>query len=375
MKFSILQENLNKGLNIINRFIVSKSQLPILNNVLIKTDQGRIKLSATNLEIGINLWLGGKIEEEGEVCIPAKILTEYISSLPPQKINLSTNKNILNINSDSYQANFISLPTSEFPIIPTLNKKPKIILTTKELSLAIPQVAFASSQDESRPVLTGVLIQIKKDSLTLAATDGYRLSIKKIKDLKGLEKITEKQKELLIPARALIEVEKIINEDDGKSQLGLTITPENNQVIFSTPEAEIISRLIEGKLPDFRKIIPEKNSTKTIIETESLFQAIRAAAIFARESANIVKFDIKDSKIEIRANSPQIGENKIQLNIKQEGEGGKIAFNYRYLLDFLNTVNSELVTFEMNDSLSPGVFKPTNDSSYLHIIMPIRIQE
>jgi len=374
MKVSILQENLSKGLNIVNRFILPRAQLPILNNFLIKTEQGRLKLSATNLETGINLWLGAKVEKEGEICVPAKNLTEYISLIPPQKINLEVEKNFLKITSESYQANFISLAASEFPLIPTLKKKPEISLNNKDLALAISQVAFAAAQDEGRPALTGVLFKIKKDKLILAATDGFRLSVKEISGLKSGEE-SKLQKELIIPARALIEVGKIISEAGEENNLGLTITPESNQIIFSTPEVEIISRLIEGKFPDFEKIIPEKSKTQVMIETEGLLQAVRAASIFAREAANIINFEIKGPKLEVSSNNPQLGENKVTLEVKTEGEGGKIAFNSRYLLDFLNSVKSDLVSFEMTTSLNPGIFKPANDKSYLHIIMPIRIQE
>jgi len=374
MKVSILQENLTKGLNIVNRFILPRAQLPILNNVLIKTEQGRLKLSATNLETGINLWLGVKIEKEGEICVPAKNLTEYISLIPPQKIDLEVEKNLLKITSETYQANFITLSASEFPVIPTLKKKPEISLINKDLALAISQVAFAAAQDEGRPVLTGILFKVKKEKLILVATDGFRLSIKEISGLKSGEE-SKLQKDLIIPARALIEVGKMMTEGGEQNNLGLTITPENNQIIFSTPEVEIISRLIEGKFPDFEKIVPQKSQIQIIIETEALLQAVRAASIFAREASNIIKFEIKGLKLEVSSNNPQMGENKITLEVKNEGEGGKIAFNSRYLLDFLNSVKSDLVSFEMTTSLNPGIFKPANDKSYLHVIMPIRIQE
>ena len=193
MKISILQENLNKGLNTISRFITSKTQLPILNNVLVKTDQGRLKLSATNLETGINYWLGAKVEKEGEICLPAKVLTEYISSLPPQKINLEVKGNLLAISCEGYQASFLTSPVVEFPLIPSLEKKPEVVLGIKDLTSTINQVTFAASQDEGRPVLTGVLLRIKKESLFLVATDGYRLSVKEIKNLKGMEKILKEK--------------------------------------------------------------------------------------------------------------------------------------------------------------------------------------
>lgn len=375
MKISILQENLSKGLNTISRFITTKAQLPILSNVLLKTDQGRLKLSATNLETGINFWLGAKIEKEGEVCLPAKVLTEYVSSLPLQKVDLELKENLLKVNCEGYQASFLTSPTVEFPVIPSLEKKPEAVFNMKDLSSAISQVTFAATQDEGRPVLTGVLFRIKKESLFLAATDGYRLSVKEIKGLKDMAKLLKENEELLIPARALIEVGKILNEGEEKNELGLTITPKSNQVIFSTPEVEIISRLIEGKFPDFEKIIPTKGKTSLTIEGESLLGAVRTASIFAREAANIIKLEVKGEKLIISSRSPQLGENKIELEVKVEGEGGSIAFNSRYLMDFLNSVKANLISFQMNDDLSPGVFSPVEDKSFLHIIMPIRLQE
>ncbi len=375
MNVSILQENLAKGLSVVSRFVTSKTQLPILNNILIKTDQGRLKLSSTNLETGINFWLGAKVEKEGETCLPAKILTEYVSSLPPQKVNFELIDNSLKVDCEDYQASFLTLPTAEFPLIPSLGKKPGVLLKIKDLPLLINQVTLAASQDEGRPALTGVLLRIKKGSLFLVATDGYRLSVKEIKQLDNIEKLAKFQEELLVPAKALMEVGKILAEGEKSPELGLTITPKNNQIIFSTPEVEIISRLIEGKFPDFEKIIPNKGKTQLTIETESLLQAVRTASIFAREAANIIKFKIKNNKLEIKSNNPQLGENKIILEVKSEGDGGEIAFNARYLMDFLNSIKSDLINLQISDPLSPGVFSPANDNSFLHIVMPIRIQE
>jgi DNA polymerase-3 subunit beta len=375
MKISILQENLNKGLNTVSRFITTKTQLPILSNILLKTDQGRLKISGTNLETGINYWLGVKVEKEGEVCLPTKVLTEYVSSLPSQKINLELKGNLLEVNCEGYQASFLTTPSVEFPIIPSLGKKSDIVLNIQDLTSIINQVTFAASQDEGRPVLTGVLLRVKKENLFLVATDGYRLSVKQIKNLKGIEKLLKDNEELLIPARALIEVGKVLTEDEQKDELGLTITPKSNQIIFSTSQVEIISRLIEGKFPDFEKIIPNMGKNNLTIETGVLLQAVRTASVFAKEAANIIKFEVKNNKLEISSNSPQLGENKITLEAKTEGEGGKIAFNSRYLIDFLNSIKSDLINIRINDALSPGIFSPAEDQSFTHIIMPIRLQE
>lgn len=385
MKLSVLQENLAKGLGIVSRSVSTKAQLPALSNILLATDKGRLKLSATNLETGINYWLGAKIEKEGTISIPAKILTEFVSSLPSEKIELEIKDNSLNLICSSYSANFVGLPASEFPSVPTLKDKETFSFPSGELLKSISQVAFAAASDEGRPVLTGVLFQIKEDNLVLVATDGYRLSFKQMGKAKGVLAVKEFKKGLIIPSRTLSEVGKILSDQEQEKGIGLAITPSSNQIIFSTIEAEIVSRLIEGSFPEFEKIIPEKGTTKVILEKGEFIRAVRTASIFARESANIVKFKIsaksgsasggQNSKFKISANAPQVGENLIELEVKQDGENNNIAFNSRYLLDFLNSLDSEQVSFEMTTPLNPGVFRPVGDSSYLHIIMPVRVQE
>jgi DNA polymerase-3 subunit beta len=319
--------------------------------------------------------VGAKIEKEGTLSVPAKFLTEFVSSLPPEKIELEVQGNSLFISSGGYKANFVGLSSSEFPPVPTLKDKETIVFSSGDLARAISQVTFAAAQDEGRPQLTGVLLIIKADDLLMVATDGYRLSLKKLAGIKGIKDIKEFKKGLIIPSRTLIEIGRIINEREQSSEVGLAITPDSNQIIFSTNEAEIVSRLIEGAFPDFEKIIPEKGKTKIICETETLIRAVRMASIFARESANIIKLKTQNSKLKISANATQVGENTSEIEAKSEGEENKIAFNSRYLLDFLNSVETEQVAFEMTNPLNPGVFKPVGDQSFLHIIMPVRVQE
>ena len=372
MKLSTLQENFSRGLATVSRSVAARTQLPALSNVLLATDKGRLKLSATNLETGVNFWLGAKIEEEGAISIPAKILTEFVSSLPAERIELKSREGSLQLNCASYQASFVGLPASEFPSVPTLKSKEVVFFDSQILSQAVSQVAFAAAQDEGRPVLTGVLIMAKNKNLILVSTDGYRLSLKKIKIIKGLE---EFKKGLIIPSRTLSEVARIIGEREQEKKVGLTITPESNQVIFSTAEVEVVSRLIEGEFPEFEKIIPEKGTTKVLLDKEEFIRAVKSAAIFARESANIVRLKIDGSKLKISANAPQIGDNLVEVGAEIEGKKDKIAFNSRYLLDFLNVVEAKQISFEMEGSASPGVFTPVGDASFLHLIMPVRVQE
>lgn len=375
MKLSVLQENLAKALSIASRTVAIRAQLPVLNNILLTTDKGRLKLSATNLETGINFWIGAKIEEKGSVSIPAKVLTEFVAALPPEKIELVTKENNLNLVCGVYQANFVGLPASEFPPVPTVKDKEIINFNFGDLHKAITQVAFAAAQDEGRPVLAGVLMVVKGKNLVLVATDGYRLSVKKISGLKEIEKASELEKGLIIPAKTLMEVARIGGEEKQEKKVGLTVSSDSNQVIFSTPEAEIVSRLIEGDFPEFEKVIPSKGETKVIVETETLIKAAKMASIFARESANIVRVEIKNSTLRVSANTAQVGSNLSEIKVKTEGKKNKIAFNSRYLLDFLNSIEAEQVSFEMSSPLNPGVFKPVGDNSFLHIIMPVRVQE
>jgi DNA polymerase-3 subunit beta len=367
MQFSCLQENLSKGLAIVSRFVSSHPQLPVLANILLSAKEGKLKLGATNLESGINLEIGAKIEKEGGITVPAKTLTEFISSLPADKIEFTLVESNLKISCQNFEASLSGLSATEFPPLPTASGKPSLSFKTEEISLPISQVAFAAAQDESRPVLSGVKIMSSEKGLVLAATDGFRLSVKK------LPQPPSSPIDLILPARTLIEVARILGEEKEK-EFGLEITKEANQAIFSLANAEIVCRLLEGEFPNFEKIIPGSFTSQTIIAKEEFLAAIRTASIFAREAANIIKFKIENGKFQISANAPQVGENITTIEAKTEGEGGEIAFNSRFLLDLLNVVPQEEIVFEMSGPLSPGVFRLVGDETFLHIIMPVRVQ-
>lgn len=375
MKLSVLQENLAKGLAITSRSVASRAQLPVLSNILLSTDKGRLKLSATNLETGINYWLGAKVEKEGTLSIPAKVFSEFVSSLPAEKVELETKENNLFINCGQYQAEFNGLPAAEFPNIPSIKGKSAINFTSDILAEAINQVAFAAAQDEGRPVLTGVYLLVKGKKLILVATDGYRLSLKKIETTKVIAESKELKKGLIIPSRTLMELVRTGGGIEKEEKIGLTITEKANQAIFSSTDIEIISRLIEGKYPDYEKIIPAKGKTILTLDVAELTRAVRVAAIFARESANIIRFKINKKGLEITANTSQIGKNRVNLEAEISGSIDKIAFNSRYLLDLLGVINSERISLETSGSLNPGIFTLPGDNSFLHIVMPVRVQE
>ncbi|MFZ5365821.1 MAG: DNA polymerase III subunit beta [Patescibacteria group bacterium] len=370
MKISVLQENLSKGLSIVSRSVASKATLPVLGNILLSTDKGRLKLQGTNLETGISLLCGAKIEEEGEITIPARILVEFVSSLPPEKIDLETSKTTLRISSGFFKAEINGIASSEFPKIPSFPDKPDLTFEKEELIRALSQVDFAAASDESRPVLTGVLLKIEKEKVSLVATDGYRLSIKNLK-------VKEQKLEgnLLVPAKTLLEICRIAQEvSDEEKEIKMAQNPEKSQVVFDLADIELSSRLLEGEFPEFEKIIPSTSSTKAEFAKEEFLRAIKIASIFAREQANIVKLKIGEGKMIISAESPQVGSNLGEIEAKTEGEELEIAFNFRFLLDFLNSPIGEEIIFEASSPLSPGVFKIKGDDSFLHLIMPVRIQ-
>ncbi|MGB9637464.1 MAG: DNA polymerase III subunit beta, partial [Microgenomates group bacterium] len=365
------QENLNLGLLTASRTISSKAQLPILSNVLLKATKEGLQILATNLEMGVNIKIGAKIEEEGEITIPAKIFTEIISSLSAERIDLQTEENILKITTNSYQASLNGLPATEFPKFPSYVSENLFSLPAEKLLEAINQVAFAAATDDSRPILTGILFELEGKNLSLVATDGYRLSFKRIEVSPVEEKIS-----LIIPARSLIEVSRILEEDKEKKEkrLKMGFTREQNQVVFVFPEMELFSRVIEGTFPDYQKIIPASFASKMVLDRENLAREVKVVSVFARDSANIIRFKIQKNLLEMSANSPQIGENKSSLEAKQEGEEGDIAFNFRFLQSFLSAVNAQEISLETNGPLNPGVFRAVGDDSFLHIIMPVRLQ-
>ncbi len=374
MKLSLLQENLNTALSSVSRFVSLKSQLPILSHILFSTDSGRLKLSATNLELGINYWIGAKIDQEGTFAVPAKEITEFVSYLSTGKIDLNLNpQSLLEISSPKAQSTFTTSTPSDFPSLPLLDEKTAIELDLKVLSDTISQVAFAAATDDSRPVLTAVLCRFTPNSLNLVATDGFRLSLKEIKLVNPI-KLPENQESLtlLIPSRSLQEITKLA-KSSAKLKFGLS--HDSHQLIFILEDLELVSRLIEGDYPDYMRIVPSAFSTKISLDKNELSQAIKIASVFARESANVVKISVKSSSLEVSANAAQVGQNKVTVDAKVEGESLEIAFNYKFISDYLSICQGDEVIIELNESLTPGLFHDSKDPHFTHIIMPVRIQD
>lgn len=373
MKVSLIADNLQKKILFVNHAISTRSQLPILLNFLIEARDGKLTISATDLEIGIIIDVPAKIEQEGSITVPAKTLVELIGAISPSKITLETTREGLSLIGEKEEAVFQTTPSDEFPKL--YEDKGKQILTLKKETLEkdFSKIVFAASPDSERPALSGVLIKEEKGGFLLVATDGYRLSLKRNALLNVKKTSAEDEVSMLVPARVIREL--IQMEKDAEEDAKVYEAKEKNQIIFSQNGTILIGRLIEAEFPNYEKIIPTDFSTKTIFEREGLQMAIKAGYVFARQTAGIIKLGIQKNKILVSANAPSVGKNLIEVEAKTTGEENEIAFNARYLLDFLSNSTSELASFEMNGPLNPGVFREVGDPAFMHLIMPIRVQE
>ncbi|MBI2028654.1 MAG: DNA polymerase III subunit beta [Candidatus Levybacteria bacterium] len=378
MKASFLLQNLSRRISFVNHAVSAKSQLPILLNFLIEAKKGRLIISATDLEIGIVAEVPAKIEEEGSVTIPAKAITELISVAPIEKITLQTKPEGLFLTGERVKTTFQTMPTDEFPKLYGDKGSELIRLKRNTIDKEFSRVVFAASQDAERPALSGVLIKegesMSKEGFSLVATDGYRLSLQR-EALGGTKKKKTTDASMIVPSRVIRELILMNKEASEGGDIGVYVPQETNQVIFSQNDVTIVGRLIEAEFPNFEKIIPQDYSTKTIFEKEALQRAVKASYVFARQTANIVKLSIMKDKIVVSANAPSFGSSVMEVDAKTTGEENEIAFSVRYLLDFFSNIDGEEVSFEMTGPLNPGVFKIVGDDTYLHLIMPIRIQQ
>ena len=378
MKLSCLQENLSKGLAVVSRAVATRSTLPVTQNVLISTDQSRLKLSATNLEIAITTWIGASIEDEGAITLPARILTEFVNTLEGDKIDFSLpeGNGILNISSGRSKATINGIDAEEFPPIPTVLDGIRAVVNAGVLKKAISRVAFAAATEESRPVLTGVELKIEGNDFSLAAADGFRLAVQK-------DKLTEPidgNIEVIIPARTMNELNRLVSDDS--EEIEVVMTPTRGQILFRSGDIEIVSQLLQGNFPNYQQLLPEEHSTRSIFDTNALQRAVRSASIFARDGSNIVRMqlvppseDDDNGKALISARSEEVGDNEDVVDAESlEGEESKIAFNSRYLMDVLAVLDKGNVVLETTTASSPGVFKPVEDDGYTHVVMPMFVQ-
>lgn len=374
MNVIVLQENLLKALTRTGRIVSTKSQLPIAQHVLITASEGRLTLATTNLETTMVTRVGAKVTQEGGVCVPSKLFSELVASFPQDQVELRAEEGVLRVSCGGFNASLPGMAPGEFPPLPELKDKEGVSLDKATLIDALSSVIFSAATDEGRPLLTGIRFVGKEGpdasaggaETLVAATDGYRLSVKHLV-LAGGEKLN-----LVVPARALSEVVKVGAEDKELSSVSLNQSSDS-QLAFVLGDTEVYTRVIDGEYPNFEKIIPASHSTQMVVDKEVLLRAVKSAAIFARDNANIIRFHVDGNTLTVSANTPQVGENKVDVEVNTDGEGGDMAFNSRFLLEFLGNTQGDQLVFEMTGSLNPGVFKRPNDDSYLHIIMPVRV--
>lgn len=367
MKLSCTQENLAKGLGIVGRSVGTRTALPVLNNILIQTEKGRLKLSATDLEIGIHTWIGAKVDAEGAITVPARLLVDFINTNTDKNINLQLKETTLHLESEHYKANIKGIEAAEFPLIPEVKKTQEIEIPAADFALAISRTIIAAALDESRPVLAGVYIYSSNGQLKIVATDSYRLAEQTIK----LTKKISEPIAFIIPQRTMAELSRII----GENTQNIKIFPGENQVEFQIDETVLVSRLIEGAFPDYGQIIPKEFKTKVKLATSEFANAIKMASLFAKESANNIKVKITEGKIEILAVSPHVGDNISEVSGKVSGNNLEIAFNAKFILDVLPVLNTEETVLEFSTNISPGLIKSEKDENYLYVIMPLRVDE
>lgn len=377
MKLTCLQENLKRGLATVSHAVAGKSTLPVLANVLLATDGGRLKLAATNLEVGITHWIGAQVQEEGAITVPAKLLADVIGGLPNDRvtITLDARTQTIKVECGRFTSNIKGIEADEFPTIPTIaDKQPAAVLQPDVLREAIGQVAFAAAADDTRPVLAGVLVRMRENRLFMAAADGFRAATRIV----TLPEPVSQQAEFIVPARALEELARIAGEAQGT--ISITLAPGGSQVLFHTETTELVSRLIDGKFPDVERIIPQQYLTRTILDTAELAKAVKLASYFAAASQNVIKLtmepggELGPGKLVISANAAEVGDNTGEIDGMIHGEGGQIALNVKYLSELLSSVKSAQIALETQSAQSPGVFKPVGQDSYVHIIMPMSIR-
>lgn len=381
MKFSCTQENLNQILNVVSHIAVKNANLPILSNILIKAENSNLSISATNLEIGINANVRGKIETEGEFSVDARLFASYIALLPKDRIDVELIDDEFKITCQKQKTKIKGLSSADFPLIPKINRENPFIISADKFKEAIYSVSFAVSTSEIRPEISGVYIGFMKNQIILTATDSYRLAEIKLPYIENSRiKLSDEYKDekVIIPVKSLQEVSRILGSlrDDVSSENNenIEIYLEESQIMFVYNGIELVSRLIDGQYPEYTQIIPENFQTKIKVSTAELIKAVKTSSLFAKSGVFDIKLDFKTNPNELLviSSSSQTGENISSLEMEKNTEGEEITLNYKYLLDGLQNINSEYVVFEINDSNNPCVIKPENRGDYLYLIMPIR---
>ncbi|HET7728293.1 MAG TPA: DNA polymerase III subunit beta [Candidatus Limnocylindrales bacterium] len=368
MRLSVMQENLARGLSVVSRAVSTRSTLPVLANVLLRTEDAGLKLTATNLEIGITYWVPGKIDADGATTVPARLLTDLVNSLPAsERIDLELQPGeSLHLRAGRFATHIKGIDAEDFPAIQTAGERPTTRIAQRVLRRALDETTFAAASDEARPILTGVLARFEGDRVTFAAADNYRIAVKTVDVLDPVEAVS-----VVIPARALAELNRVLSETD--DPVDVVLAQARNQVLFHLEGVDLVSRLIDGQFPNYQQVLPAGHTTRAELDREELLRAVRPAALIASASANIVKLQVGGGSEGVTVTATaDVGDYEGVVEAAVEGDGTTIAFNARYLNDVLTNVQAERFALELNGPLSPGVFRPVGDDAYVHVVMPVR---
>lgn len=364
MKISVLAENLTRSVGVAVRSVSGKAQLPVLSNILIKANKSGLEIVGTDLELSMITKVGARVEEEGEILVPARLFSELVTTLPVGAVDLSLNKQVLMVNTGKMKAEIVGISADEYPVVPRYEGK-GIKIKSEVLRTSIGRVAIAAAKENTRPVLEGVWWLLGNEGIELAATDGYRLGTDRLK-IAGVE---QKNQEFVVPVRAVLELLRLLADNQG--EVKVEFDKDKQQVVFSVGETELVSRLIGGEFPPFKQIIPQEYKTRVKVKKDDLLSSVKRASIFARGNANIVLWEIDQEVLVVSAASAEVGKNESEIEVSGEVEKMKIAFNGKYLVDYLSNIDVEEIVFESEGELRPGVFR-VEGSEFVHIVMPIR---
>ncbi|MEC9321722.1 MAG: DNA polymerase III subunit beta [Chloroflexota bacterium] len=377
MQVSCLQQNLSRGLAIVGRAVATRSNLPVLQNVKIATEDSMLVLTATNLDIAITTRIGAQVEKEGEITIPARLLTDFVNSLPDERIDIETSVEPLSMSlkCQRFEANINGTDAEEFPPIPTVDEGATIKVDPQVLRETVAYVAFAAATEDSRPVLTGIKVEVNGEDFTFAAADGFRLAVYDGKLTEPLPEPTE----FIIPAKTMQEVGRLIGGDD--SEVEFTVTSAGTHALFNIGTVEIVSQLMPGSFPNFRSLIPSEHRNRVIVQQSDFMRAVRSASIFARDGSGIVRVQIigdeQGSGISISSRAEELGDNQGEIDGEVEGEvddQSRIAFNNKYLSEVLDVLGDGEIAFEITSASSPGVVRSVSKEGYTHVVMPMFVQ-
>lgn len=376
MQVTCLRENLSRGLANVSRAVASRATLPVTQNVLLEGDNGQLKLTATNTEISISTWIGAQIEGEGSITVPARMLTDFVNSLPGETVTIDFQPESagVKVSSGKFNGDISGIPAEEFPPIPEVSGGVSVAIPADAFKGALERVVFAAATDDSRPVLTGVKIELKEKSFIVAAADGFRLAV----ETGELAEAIDGEIGIIVPAKTLAEVERLLG--DGSSTISLSTDSNDRSAKFRLDSSEIVTSLVQGTFPDYEKLIPTSWSTRASIDLGQMSQATRAASIFARDGSGIIRIMIEPGEgdapgaVKVIARAEEVGANENEVEAAVEGDETKIAFNSKFLSDVLNVIEGDDVKLETTTPSSPGVFRSPKHDNYTHVVMPMFVQ-